>query len=237
MSDVTSHGTLFGFDAAHFGGIYFNRDTTTGYSYNVVPGGNGKIGPTTQITPSKQTNVGLHGREEIKFTDYLTGIAGLGAEYTNVNGTLNNFDFPGVFIPKVTATPANNNYYNIAPEGALVYRPNSDWLIKARIGTGYGTPQAGDLFPGNNTQLKSQTNLGYDLAAIWTPLDTVRLSVDGFYEFFRNELVTQTTAPTPERPRANGFYLQRAAFRTSRRRGRGRMALLSGMEGEGRLHL
>ena len=41
----------------------------------MVPGGNGKIGPTTQINPSEQTHVGLHGREEIKFTDYLTGIA------------------------------------------------------------------------------------------------------------------------------------------------------------------
>ena len=147
--------------------------------------------------------MGIHGREEIRFTDFLTGIVGLGAEYTNVNGTLNAFTYPTSFVPTVNSTPADNNYYNIAPEGALVYRPNSEWLVKARIGTGYGTPQASNLFvtqdgtPGNNTGLKSQTNLGYDLAAIWTPMDNLWLSVDGFYEFFRNELVTQSPGPTP----------------------------------------
>lgn len=102
-----------------------------------------------------------------------------------------------------TSTSANNNYYNIAPEGALVYHPSSDWLIKARIATGYGTPQVSNLFvtpnglPGNNTQLKSQTNLGYDLSTTWTPLDTVKLTVDGFYEFFHNELISQSPGPSP----------------------------------------
>jgi iron complex outermembrane recepter protein len=206
MSDVTGLGKFFGFDAAHFGGIYFNTTSGTNIACNVAPGGNGKIGGTTAITPSQQTNAGLHGREEIKFTDYLTGVVGLGAEYTNINGTLNNFTYPGTFNPTVTVTSANNNYYNIAPEGALVYRPNSEWLVKARVGTGYGTPQASNLFVtqdgtrGNNTQLKSQTNLGIDLAAIWTPLDTVWLSVDGFYEFFRNEFVTQFAPVTPTNP-------------------------------------
>lgn len=211
MSDVTGLGQFFGFDAAHFGGIYFNTVSGTSISYNVAPGGNGKIGGTTQITPSQQTNAGLHVREEIKFTDYLTGIAGLGAEYTNINGTLNAFTNPGTFNPTVTRTPANNNYHNIAPEGALVYRPNSEWLVKARVGTGYGTPQASNLFvtqdgtPGNNTQLKSQINLGLDLAAIWTPLDTVWLSVDGFYEFFRIEFVTQFAPVTAAVPAPMGF--------------------------------
>ncbi|MGH6868427.1 MAG: TonB-dependent receptor domain-containing protein, partial [Methylocella sp.] len=67
----------------------------------------------------------------------------------------------------------------------------------------YGTPQASNLFvtsngmAGNNTQLKSQTNLGYDLSATWTPLDTVNLTVDGFYEFFRNELINQSPGLPP----------------------------------------
>ncbi|MGH6819438.1 MAG: TonB-dependent receptor domain-containing protein, partial [Methylocella sp.] len=227
MSDVTGFGQLFGFDAAHFGGIYFNTTSGTSISYNVAPGGNGKIGGTTAITPSQQTNAGLHGREEIKFTDYLTGVVGLGAEYTNINGTLNNFAYPQTpgtppnFTPTVTPISANNNYYNIAPEGALVYRPNSEWLVKARVGTGYGTPQASNLFVtqdgtrGNNTQLKSQTNLGLDLAAIWTPLDTVWLSVGGFYEFFRNEFVTQfapVTAAVPA-PQAFTFNAPRSEHR------------------------
>ncbi|HEY8008575.1 MAG TPA: TonB-dependent receptor [Methylocella sp.] len=203
MSDLTSLGSIFGFNTAHFAGIYLNTESNTSYTSNLRPGGNAQLGGLTQLTPSQQTNMGIRGREEIKFTNSLTGVVGLGAESTNVNGTLNTFTYPGTFIPTMKSTPANNNYYNIAPEGALVFRPDSDWLFKARIATGYGTPQASNLFvtssgnPGNNTGLKSQTNLGYDLAAVWTPMDTVRLSVDGFYEFFRNELVSQSPGPSP----------------------------------------
>ncbi|MGH6834042.1 MAG: TonB-dependent receptor family protein [Methylocella sp.] len=203
MSDVTSHGTLFGFDAVHFAGVWVNTESNTSITYNLGPGGNGQIGVTTQITPSQQTNAGIRGREEIRFTDFLTGVVGLGGEYTNINGTLDSFTFSKTGIPTPNLTPANNNYYNIAPEGALVFHPNSDWLVKARIATGYGTPQASNLFvtssgmPGNNTQLKSQTNLGYDLSATWTPLDTLNLTVDGFYEFFRNELINQSPGLPP----------------------------------------
>lgn len=215
MSDLTSHGNFYGFDVASFGGVYFNTESNTSYTYNVAPGGNATLGVVTQITPSQQTNMGMHGREEIKFTEVLTGIVGLGAEYTNVNGVSNIlcYDTPPfpptncktatvVGVSRLITPTADNNYYNIAPEGALVYRPNSEWLVKGRVGTGYGTPQASNLFvtqngtPGNNTDLKSQTNLGYDLAAVWTPLNTVSLSVDGFYEFFRNELVNQTAPVT-----------------------------------------
>src|SRR6185312_10850002 len=63
-----------------------------------------------------------------------------------------------------------------------------------------GTPQFTNLFvtpdgePGNNTDLKSQTNVGYDIGADWTPVKGVMLSVTGFYEFFRNELVSQAPA-------------------------------------------
>jgi iron complex outermembrane receptor protein len=142
-------------------------------------------------------------------------------EYTNVNGTLNAFTYSAGGAT-LTATSANNDYYNIAPEGALIYRPDSDWLIKARVGTGYGTPQASNLFvtpsgvAGNNTQLKSQTNLGYDLAVVWTPLETVKLSVDGFYEFFRNELISQSPGPSP---------LLTYTFNAPRSEGKGRLHL------------
>ena len=46
---------------------------------------------------------------------------------------------------------------------------------------------------GNNTQLQTQTNLGYDLGFDWTPNSALKFSATGFYEFFRNELVSQAT--------------------------------------------
>jgi iron complex outermembrane recepter protein len=45
---------------------------------------------------------------------------------------------------------------------------------------------------GNNSQLASQTNVGIDVGTDWTPDLSMKLSVTGFYEFFRNELVTQS---------------------------------------------
>ena len=45
---------------------------------------------------------------------------------------------------------------------------------------------------GANTSLKSQTNIGVDLGVDWTPTPTTSVSLTGFYEWFRNELLTQT---------------------------------------------
>ena len=76
---------------------------------------------------------------------------------------------------------------------------NPEWQFRGRVATGYGTPQVRNLFVvsngdnGNNTQLKTQQNLGYDLGFDWTPNNTLTLSATGFYEFFKNELVTQAT--------------------------------------------
>ena len=94
---------------------------------------------------------------------------------------------------------ANQQFQNTAPELALVYKLNTEWQFRARVATGYGTPQVGNLFVlsngqnGNNTGLKTQQNLGYDLGFDWTPNNALKLSATGFYEFFKNELVTQAT--------------------------------------------
>ena len=82
---------------------------------------------------------------------------------------------------------------------ALLYKLNNEWLFRARAAAGYGTPQVSNLFvlpsglSGNNTQLDTQKNLGYDVGFDWTPNNALKLSATGFYEFFRNELVSQAT--------------------------------------------
>ena len=104
-------------------------------------------------------------------------------------------------IPTPTITPivADRQFQNTAPELALLYKLNPEWLFRARVATGYGTPQVGNLFVlsngqnGNNTQLTTQQNLGYDIGFDWTPNNTFKFSATGFYEFFKNELVSQAT--------------------------------------------
>ena len=93
---------------------------------------------------------------------------------------------------------ANRNFLNMAPEAWLAYQVTPDWRLRGRVATGYGTPNLGQLFvtpagvPGNNTQLQTQTNLGYDVGVDWTPNRATKVIVTGFYELFNNEQITQS---------------------------------------------
>jgi iron complex outermembrane recepter protein len=206
MSDVTKRGDIFGMDStAYFGGFY-NTLSWSGDTRNVMPGGNATLGLLSANVVGEQTNYGLRAREELKLTQSLTAIAGVGWETTLLKGINTAFTYPVTNSPIATATLTNadKQFENTAPELALLYKLNSDWLFHARVATGYGTPQVGNLFVlangqfGNNTQLNAQKNLGYDLGFDWTPNNALKVSLTGFYEFFRDELVTQATpANTP----------------------------------------
>jgi iron complex outermembrane receptor protein len=205
VSDITSKGKFLGFDSTTFLGVFANTEANTSWSFFIKPGGNANIGSLNTVSPTRQTNMGLRGREEIYLSDTLTAVLGLGVEYTKLTGSQTAYSYPIVGLGAATTrnTIADNAYYNIAPEGGLLWRASPDWLVHTRLGTGYGTPQASNLFtlpngdPGNNTQLKTQTNIGVDLGATYSPAPNIYLDVTGFYEWFYNELVTQVvTNPT-----------------------------------------
>jgi iron complex outermembrane receptor protein len=118
-------------------------------------------------------------------------------EYTTIAAVNTIFSFPGG-----TAMPAyfpiQRDFLSTAPEAGLLYRASDAWQFRGRVATGYGTPNIGNLtvtpagMSGNNSQLAAQTNVGIDLGVDWTPDPTMKVSLTGFYEFFRNELVTQS---------------------------------------------
>jgi iron complex outermembrane receptor protein len=202
MSDLTKRGKLFGMESTTLFGGWYNTLTTTSNTRNVMPGGNATLGLLQSSQFQSTTNYGIRAREELKLIPSVTAIAGIGWETTALNGVNTAFAYPVVNNPAVvvpTVTQAAPQFTNTAPELALVYKPDSEWQYHARVATGYGTPQVGNLFvlpsglPGNNTSLKTQTNLGYDLGADWTPNKAVKVSATAFYEFFDNELVTQAT--------------------------------------------
>ncbi len=204
LSDVTGHGAVFGLAATHYLAGFVNTLSAHSPTINVVPGGNAALGGVAQDLTTTTTNFGFRAREELKLSDRLLLVGGIGVERTSLQGQSTAFTYaaPGV-VSAATIVATDRAILNEAPEVALVYRPIEPLQVKARVATGYGTPQVSNLFvtqqglPGNNTQLKSQTNLGYDLAVDWTPTATVTLGVDGFYEFFRNELLTQSPGPSP----------------------------------------
>lgn len=200
MTDLTKRGEIFGMDSTTFVGGWYNTLVASSDTRNVMPGGNATLGRLSSNLFSDTSNYGVRAREELKLAPSLTAIAGIGWETTNLKGLNTGYIYTGPTGVTTTAlTTADRQFQNTAPELALLYKLNSEWLFRARAATGYGTPQVSNLFvlpsglSGNNTGLQTQKNLGYDLGVDWTPNNALKLSATGFYEFFRNELVSQAT--------------------------------------------
>jgi len=193
-TSLTQRGGLFGLDATHFVEMFYARQVLTNYTWNVAPGG--ALGSLSSFYDGgHHVNWGGRMREEVQFGPSWIGYVAAGAESTTIQA-VNNIFPAGLLVPNLS--PIQRDFLNYAPEGGLLFRPNNDWQFRSRVATGYGTPNIGNLtvnaqgVSGNNTQLASQTNVGIDLGADWTPDPRMKLSVTGFYEFFHNELVSQS---------------------------------------------
>lgn len=203
MSDLTKRGEILGLESTVFFDAFYNTLTASSDTRNVMPGGNATLGRLSSNLYSETTNYGVRAREELKLTTSLTAVAGVGWETTVLKGINTAYAYAGpTGITTTTLTTADRQFQNAAPELALLYNLNNEWLFRGRVASGYGTPQVSNLFilptglSGNNTQLQTQKNLGYDLGFDWTPNNTLKLSATGFYEFFRNEIVSQATPIT-----------------------------------------
>jgi len=196
LTNVTQRGSFFGLDAVHFVELFYARQRLTNYTWNVTPGG-GLGALSSFYDGGHHVNWGGRFREEIGLAPNWLGYVAAGVESTTIAAVNTIFSFPGG-----AAVPApfsiQRDFLNYAPEAGLLYRANDAWQFRGRAATGYGTPQISNLtvtaqgVSGNNSQLASQTNVGLDVGADFTPDRTVKLSVTGFYEFFRNELITQS---------------------------------------------
>lgn len=195
MTDITHNGSLLGMEARHFLGFYFNRARATSYTLNVLPYSNGATGALTAKTDSMVENIGLRGREEIALSPTVTAAFGLAGEFNRTTVHLTSINNNAGTSRTVDADRA---WWNVAPEASVTFRPDSEWQVYARASSGFGTPQTGQLtvtqqgVPGANTGLQPQRNTGFDAGVTWTPLPTVRIGLNGFYEWYQNELLTQT---------------------------------------------
>jgi iron complex outermembrane recepter protein len=199
MSDLIHRYSLFGLGLTSSAGVFYNTERLSDFTYDVAPGGNATLGALSSFyNGGQQQNYGARAREEIKFNDAWTGVLGADIERTQISTADTIFSFPGGVPVPSTVFPVDTQYLNHAEEAGLLYRPTDAWQFRGRVATGYGTPNVSQLtvtpagVAGNNTALKTQTNLGYDLGADYTPNNTTKISVTGFYEFFTNEQVTQS---------------------------------------------
>lgn len=203
QTDITRHGEFMGMPATHYAGFYFNRTRYTSYNGNIIPwGSSGAWGATTGKQNALMQNMGARFREEVAFTPDVTGVLGVAVEQTRIHGRNEVFRYGTVGgLPQPTGwTPVDTNhvYWNVAPEASITWRALPELLTRIRASSGYGTPNPGQLFinrfgqPGDNTDLKTQRNTGFDAGFDWTPSDRLRVSLTGFNEWYQNEQLTQT---------------------------------------------
>ncbi len=198
LTDVTRRGDLFGLPMTGYVALAYNTLASNQLTYVRAPYGGARLGALNANLAATQDNLGGRARIELQLSDQWTAVAGISAESTTIGGSNITYSYPTA--GGVTAANANldRSFLNVAPEFSLTYRPVEAWRFLGRVATGYATPSASNLtvtpagVPGNNSQLQTQENLGFDLGAYWTPLPELQVSVTGFYEFFRNELISQS---------------------------------------------
>ena len=198
LSDVTRRFDLLGLPATGYVALAYNTLNSNGLTYNRIPYGGARLGALVGDQATTQDNLGGRARIEVALSEQWLAVVGISAENTGIGGRNLAFSYPLAGGTLTTRAPVNRNFLNVAEEFSLTYTPAPDWRFLGRVATAYGTPPAASLFvtpagvPGNNLQLQAQENLGFDLGAYWTPLPELQFSVTGFYEFFRNELITQS---------------------------------------------
>ncbi len=197
---------LFGMKARHLVGAFYNYLPNDGDTFNVIPGivmpgGDATLGQKTQNVLGYTSNMGARVREEVSPERHWLLAFGAAVEQSAVHGVSTAYGYNSSIngLPtSITQVFADREFTNHAYESSLAFRPTDQWQWRARVGTGYGTPQISNLFTtpagvaGNNTLLNSQQNTGYDIGFDWTPTKAFKVSVTGYYEFFRNELVSQS---------------------------------------------
>lgn len=196
-SDVTNHARLGGRSLETFGGVSFDYLDFGSQTYNIMPLGGATRGAMNSESYGHQWNLGARFQEDWHFAPNWHVVVGFGGTYSDIGATETLYSYSATDRNQRYIT-ANRFYFNLAPEGALIYTPSKKWTFHTRVGTAYGTPSSSNLFItpqgeyGNNTQLKSQTSVGIDLGADWHPSSNVTMQATGFYEFYNNELVSQS---------------------------------------------
>lgn len=204
-TDITQFGSLLGFEARHFAGLYFNRTRYTSFTNNTLPVGNGATGAIQAKQNAMMQNLGARGREEVALSKDVTMVVGLAAEMTKIAAIQDQLTYVNApanpnFAQIATwrAVPVNKTYWNFGPEASVTWRVMPELLTHFRASSGYGTPNPGQLFvnqqgqPGANTDLKTQRNIGFDIGFDWRPDETLLFSLTGFHEWYQNEQLTQS---------------------------------------------
>ena len=198
ITDLIRHGTLFGLQSTSYIAASFNFQQSKSITYNVAPGGEATLGGVASNVYGTTWDGGFRARQEMVLAPRWTATVGAGVERTELKAREGVDSYPTNATPTIVYIPAKRYYTNFAPDAGLRFQALQKLALHTHLGTGYGTPQISNLYVtpqgvnGNNTQLKTQKNIGLDVGADWTPGPWLRLNATGFQEWFHDELVTQS---------------------------------------------
>ena len=197
QTDLTRHDTLGKTPLTSFVAANFDYMDYGYQVYALLPQPGATRGSETSTSYGHQWNIGLRFEEDWQFAPKWHVVIGLGGTQSDIGAvqTVYSRSASGMWSQYI---PANRRFFNLAPEASVVFAPDKAWTWHARLGTAYATPGYSSFFVtpqgnyGNNTQLKSQSSLGIDLGMAWHPSPALDVQATGFYEFCRNELVSQS---------------------------------------------
>ncbi|WP_415453745.1 TonB-dependent receptor domain-containing protein, partial [Acetobacter sp.] len=144
-SDMTNHAQLAGRALETFAGVSFDYLDFGSQTYNIMPLGGATRGAMSSASYGHQWNLGARFQEDWHFAPDWHIVAGLGGTYSDIGATETLYGYSTTASTQRTIT-ANRFYFNLAPEGALIYTPSKDWTLHTRVGTAYGTPSSSNLF-------------------------------------------------------------------------------------------
>jgi len=194
QTDLTNRGSVGATPLTSFIGANFDYMDYGYQVYNLTPQGGATRGALNSTSYGHQWNIGLRFQEDWHVAPRWQVVVGLGGTQSDIGAIETLYTGTAARAPIV----ANRRFFNLAPEASVLYAPSRAWTLHTRLGTAYATPGYSSFFVtpqgtyGNNTALKSQTSLGIDLGAQWHPSAAISLEATGFYEFYRNELVSQS---------------------------------------------
>ena len=84
-SDLINRSGIFGFNATHLVGVFYNTLTSSSDTFNLKPGGDATLGRRSANVSSTTSNGGIRAREEIDLNRYWTVVAGADLETTNID--------------------------------------------------------------------------------------------------------------------------------------------------------
>ncbi len=205
QTDITSHAPIFGFPATHFLQFFYNNSKLTNPLYNQIANAwySGGTGALVGKIDSYTSNISLRAREEIALAPGLTGVIGFSSNWNRVWGVFTAYNYNAVTLRPVVPTQVamDREYWNTAPEASLTYRYSPEWQVRARYSTAYSTPTFLYLTRTRNgvgrNPMKAQTSMGVDFGIDWTPSPELTVSVTGFNEWRRNEILTLTNFISP----------------------------------------